>query len=682
MKRIWLYILLFCLSLPLHASVAVGEGTLIAVSDTLDNFVKKTESKDKKPAKVYKSENYGFDANKYAFQKRYRLPDRVKYSNSSLMSHLYFTVGAGVEAISERSNYNYDPGYLFSIGVGKDIAKNHALSVVFRKAGNKMNGSDVKLERYSLQLNHHFHLTRYFLGYNPGRLIDVSSTLGAGYQHSEVYGRSSGSLFAVLGLRNTIRLSNNIHLAIEPHAAIGNAAYNGMLKGESAKDYNVSYGVDLSLSYTLKNEQGGCLHAGKGYMFFEGGLQAIDTDFDLSETIGQYFALGYGRKISGNLALQGALGYSNCNWSRIKTAADFSAGHPEYTYYSKVQYIFARAEMAVDLLPLIFKRTEGSRFALGLSGGYEYGFQWKYSYDINSLEYLSEQISCRYGGFTGAMQFKWRFSKGKALYLSPRLTLVNFSVPYKEPYDYLKKPYTDKRFNLALGMEFSLDAKSSATANVETDMVNSIFQPSMTLSASFGSNYLFVRGQYDGDAGANKNFSLALDYDFHEYFGARFKLGLINHNSSYISRYVETIDKDKYNYTGLCNMSTDVFAAILAAKVNLTNLLCGYDPYNRMNVSFSMGPILTTQLNVAGEIDKGELKLPGSKVKVLRKKNSDLLLGAHVAFNCGYSVTSRLGIFGEMSINIHNNEYMTGPNLDYNPIRSLNVELGVSYKIK
>ena len=682
MKRIWLYILLFSLSLPLYASIAVGEGTLIAVSDTLDNSVKKTESGDKKPAKVYKAENYGFDANKYAFQKRYRQPDKVKYSNSSLLSHLYFTVGAGVEAISERSNYNYDPGYLFSIGVGKDIAKNHALSVVFRKAGNKMNGSDVKLERHSLQLNHHFHLTRYFLGYNPARLLDISSSLGVGYQSAEVQGRSSGSLFAMLGLRNTVRLNNNIHLAFEPFVAIGNTGYNGMLQGASARNYNVSYGLGLSMNYTLKNEQGSYANGGKGYMFVEGGLQALDSDISLSETLGQYFSVGYGRRISDNLALQGAFGYSNGNWECVKTVADLSVGHPAYTYYSRVQYMFARAELAVDLLPIIFRNAGDYRFALGISGGYEYGFQWKYSHDIYSLQYISEQISCTYGGFTGAMQLKWRFSNGKSLYLSPRLTLVNFTVPYKKPYDYLKKAYTDKRFTLALGMEFSLDAKSKAPAEDENNVGNREFQPAMSVSASAGSNYLFERGHYEGDTGFNKNLFLAFDYDFHKYFGARFKLGVINHNSSYIRSYVEVVDNERYVYNGLCNVSTDVFATILAGKVNLTNLLRGYDPNNRMNVSFSAGPIFTTQLSVDGKVDDGELTLPGSQVYVNCIKNSNWLLGVHGALNFGYSVSSNFGIFGEMSVNIHKNEYMGGANLDFNPVRSLNVEFGVSYKIK
>ena len=679
MKHCLTYILFLCLALPQQLLGADNSNWCMLPADTLQQVKKEATAKGKRVK--YKAENYGYDASKYAFQRRYRLPDKVQFSNRGIASHLFVSAGAGVENISTRGRYDYDPGYYYSVAVGKDIAKNHALSIAFRYGINGINGSEIELEKYALQLNHHFHMTRYFLGYNPQRFLDISSTLGVGYQHAEVWGNSTEDVYAMMGLRNTLRLSNNIHLALEPYIIFGGVGYNGMAKHETSKDYNLSYGIGLSLNYTLKNELTGVSPdektiSDKHFMFVEGGIQAIDTDISFSQSLGSCMAVGYGTWLSRKFALQGAVGYSSCKWDEIKTAADLPAGHPEYSYMARVQYLFARAELVANLLSFPSNAGDNdNRFSLNVSGGYEYGFQWKYTTGLS-------QTSCTYGGFTGAVQVKLGLQEGKAVYLSPRLTLVNFAVPYNKPYDYIKKRYTDKRFDLALGLEFGLKRRPLKLDDHDGANADAGFIPSMHVSASIGGNRVLSRGGYNGDTDVNSNISVGYEYQPFKLLGVRAKLNYSTHNFARICGFTETLDGVKYNFEGLCALKYKMLKTSIDLKVDLSNMVHGYNPYRKWNTALYIGPVATHYLGVDGKVDSEELTLQGSSIKVLAKAPEGLYVGLNTAFACGYSITSQWSLFGEANVEIHKNKYLRDHDLDYNPVRVINLEFGVKYRIK
>lgn len=683
MKRFLVYIfLLFSLVLP-QAVFAVSGGGFEYVGDTI-NVADSIHSNKKE---IYEAENRGFDARGFIFQKRYRIPVKTKFDNSKFFSHFYFGVGGGVEHINRRGKYNYDTGSSYSFFIGKDVAKDHSLSVAVRFGNNMVKDNDVELDKLGVQLNYHFHLTRYFLGYNPNRFIDISTTLGVGYQKSEVWKNSAESVYGMLGLRNTVRLSNRVHLALEPYMLFGTSGYNGMQKGDAISSYNVSYGIGLSLIYTLKNELMKVCPTetpmfDRHYMFLEGGTQSIISDIKFSENYGRYLALGYGYWFARHLALQFSGGYSTGNWDKYTTLPNLALGQPQYEYMSKVQYFFARAEVVGNLLTLPIKAKDKDKgFCLAASAGYEYGFQWKYTE-------TSRQTSCYYGGLTAAMQVKWLLPDGKALYLSPRVTFVNFGVPYKIPYDYIEKKYTDKRFNLALGIEFGLKRRPYVKQEGDEDKFRYKkngklkYRQSLSLSASFGSNYIMERGRYKGGKSFNGNGAFALEYQPLKFFGIRLKTDYTTHNFSDLWNYTEKLNGKQYKYKGLWHLKYRVINGMFDLKLDLSNIIHGYDPYRKWDVAIYAGPLLSKHLPFETKIDEGELTLPGSVVTVDRAYPEKLQLGVHGAFNCRYSITRHWGVFGELGVKIHKNEYLWAPYVDYNPLRVIDFELGVSFKIR
>ena len=200
MKRCLVYIfLLFSLVLPQAAS-AVPVGGLESVGDTINVADGLQDDRNSNKKEKYEAENRGFDARGFVFQKRYRIPVKTKFDNSKFFSHFYIGVGGGVEHINRRGKYNYKTGSSYSFFIGKDVAQDHSLSVAFRFGNNMIKDSDIELDKLGVQLNYHFHLTRYFLGYNPNRLIDVSTTIGVGYQKAKVWRNSAESVYGMLGL--------------------------------------------------------------------------------------------------------------------------------------------------------------------------------------------------------------------------------------------------------------------------------------------------------------------------------------------------------------------------------------------------------------------------------------------------------------------------------------------------
>ena len=687
MKRWSIYILLlFLLVLP-QALCAMSYNETFVVADSVNvaDSVKTTNNDNSNG--IYRSDNKGFDARNYAFQKRYRIPVRTKFENSDFLSHFYFGFGAGVEQINRRGRFNYNPGSNYSLFVGKDIVRDHSLSFAVRFGSNAVKNDDVELDKWAMQLNYHFHLTRYFLGYNPNRLIDVSTTLGVGYQNAEVWQKTAHSVYGLVGLRNTVRLSNRVHLAVEPYMIFASSGYNGMQKNETAYDYNASYGVGLSLIYTLKNEFMGIAvdeqpMFDRHYMFVEGGTQSVHSDIKLSENYGRYFAFGYGYWFARYLALQAAAGYSSGNWDKYTTPANLSHGTPQYDYMSKVQYFFGRAEVVANLLTLPMKVKDiEKKFYLGLSAGYEYGFQWKYTE-------TSRQTSCYYGGLTTAIQAKWLLPDGKALYLSPRLTFVNFGVPYKVPYEYIEKKYTDKRFNLALGLEFGLKRRQYVKRENDEEKFKFKengelkFRQALNVYVSGGTNYVMERGRYKGAKALNVNGAFAFEYQPLKYFGVRLKTDYTTHNFNDVWDYTEKIDGKSYNYKGLWHLKFKVVNGIFDVKFDISNMIHGYDPYRKWDVAFYTGLLVAKHLPFETEISKDELTLPGSTISVARSYPKKHFIGAHAALNCKYSITRRWGVFSEFGVKIHENAYFWAPKLDYNPLRVLDLEFGVSFKIR
>lgn len=686
-------LLLFC---------AVFVTTVCAQTDGVQGSdTTKVADKEKRTATQqtgYRAGNYGFNAaERWAMQDRYRGVDSVKYSNRNFFSHLHFGLSVGMNQIAERKDFSFEPGQSFGIIIGKDLNKVHAISLLGEIANYSFKSGKNELETYSLQLNHHFNFTRYYLGYNPYRALELSSTVGVGVQKtdltavnsevSELQGSDELSKYLLLGVLANLRLDSRLSLSVEPHVALATEGYNGALPGYWYSKYNLMYGVRGSLNYEFHNELPANIYADRiffpqNYLFVSGGLQANDASIGLGNTLGAYAGFGFGHWFAKRFALQVSAGYSSGAWDEIITPADEVAMTPEYRYLSRAQYTFGRLEAVANIFKTAkSKENIANSFSLNLLGGYEYGFQWKYKGND-----VADQTNCWYGGPTAALQLKYHSSEGKSLFIEPRVSFINYEIPYKPPYSHIKEEFSDMRFSLALGQEFgimpSLSASRRESENDSLPASRHRFSPEISLFAGAGVNYMFERGYYDAPSRLNMVYAAGVEYQPFAPVGLRLMYDYSNYALNSLTGYAVAANNEIAYKKGLWQKNYRVSSGILDVKFDLTNIFYGYAPGRKWNTSFYVGPMFAKISRVDTKIYDDEVIPEGSSIMLTSKKSGESSLGIHAALNSRYYVTPALGIFGELGVKVYKNEFITEPFLDYNPLRALSMTLGANYRLQ
>ncbi|MBQ3623223.1 MAG: hypothetical protein IJA04_05930, partial [Bacteroidaceae bacterium] len=531
MKRIILkYTLLLCLAMVLLPQANANVSSNFASDSTIINNAKK--SRDVK--KRYVAGNYGFNSVDYVMQSRFRHSDKLQYSNKGLLSHMFIGASFGYEYIADRKDFEYNPDVAWGLTIGKELSKLNAVSLMFKYGSNTDKRTEAIFKRMSLQLNHHFNFTRYYLGYNPFRNLEFISTVGLGVQSGSIWDEDYTSPFLYFGLQTALRLGNNLDFVVEPHVAIGGEGYNGAPKGYYYSKYNVSYGATATLKYTMENELTGSAYVEnmlfpRDYFYFDAGLQSLNANITMYKTIGPSFSLGYGRWMARRFALQAGLGWSAGGWARFKSKLNSDL-------YSKQQFLFGRVEGVVNLFST-FKNIKESNngFSVNLSAGYEFGHMWKY---YTSVE---DQQSDNYGGFTGALRFRYHVGEGKALYLEPRVTFANYGADYGAPYKETKKAALDTRYNLSLGMEYG----SPYLNGVGREELEDEYAPQFSFMVYAGPSYVFNRGTYNGykyKESQSYSFGVGVEYQPFRLFGVR----VLADNSSYGILNMERSSSSKY----------------------------------------------------------------------------------------------------------------------------------------
>ena len=180
----------------------------------------------------------------------------------------------------------------------------------------------------------------------------------------------------------------------------------------------------------------------------------------------------------------------------------------------------------------------------------------------------------------------------------------------------------------------------------------------------------------------NMNGAFAFEYQPLKYFGIRLKTDYTTHNFNDVWAYTESVNGLRFEYEGLWHLKFKVINGICDLKFDLSNMIHGYNPYRKWDIALYGGVLMSKHLPFETELNEGELRLQGSTVSVGRSYPKDILYGIHAALNGKYSITRRWGVFAELGVKIHQNVYIWAPQIDYNPLRVLDLECGVSFKIR
>lgn len=658
------YVLLFC-CMVMVTPFSKAYGSIS--SDRVSTLKSDTSMLHKK---IFRANEYGHNALDMLRQGRYRYSDAVPYSNRGFFSHLSIGASLGADFMLPRYNYDYNPTSMWGLSIGKEINRTNILSLNFLYGKSEIKSDDAYFYRYAIQLNHYFNFTRYYLGYNPYRALELSSMIGAGYQFGDVYERDVTSPYFTLGMKGDIRLGKKVKLAIEPYINVGAEGYNGAEKEYWYSKYNISYGARAAVNYTFSNELNGIIDTipfSRNYMFVTAGLQSLNANIDFINTLAPTLAVGYGRWIGPRFAVQLSAGWSAGGWQRI--VSEDAEGNNQYTLYPKTQYFFGRAEAVFNLFSAL--KEEGMRgFALDVMGGYEFGKLWKYSTN------LDDQYSKNYDGITAALRMKYYHSDGNAFYFEPRVTFANYAKAGEGHYAGVNYRNSDSRYSLALGMEYGNPAMDGKGRIIGED---DEFKPKFSFIAMMGPNYIFNREAFSGGTNINGSYAIGMEYQPFRLFGVRAMM-----DNSVYSFNVPVTEKGGVNgisikSTGIWEKKYYTLSGIFDLKFDLTNMFYGYNKYRKWNSALYLGAVVSSQEKVSGKHVDGPAAI--GDVEFKNVNDGKTFVGGHVAFNTSYKLNDYWKLFGELDMRVYDNSFFVDNSVDFYPVRALAFRLGSSYSL-
>ena len=603
----------------------------------------------------FKPENYGFNAIDLR-QGRFLHSDHIEYKNNKFYDHLSVGVVWHYDKIHERIPQGYSAALNYGLFVEKELNKLHALRLLFYEGSYQQYARSIRMNKYQLELLHSFNWTRFFGGYNPYRKFEAVTNLGLGAFYSNRLDNSEVGPMFIMGAGVHMQLSPLFILGIEPYVALAGDGidHSGSL---NYRKYDVLYGADVSLSYTFHdelNKEERKSYQGNTFVDFGLGVQFEPyTGFHLQpnalsffSTAGPQLKLGIGHWLSSGLAVRATANLSSSNWDKVHIEADKLTNHPAYDI--KLKNVLSNGRLDLLFSPYhFFTGREDNRFDINAIVGWEYGWMIKTAYDPKDL------LRTYYNGFSGGLQFRYDYDGYTALYLEPRITLANYTIPYAEPYqDYVDR-YRDYLLSMTAGLEFAANEHRFLKRVKQPSM----FNPHLSLSLQGGPNYMFVTKEHAGKFYVDYSAGLAGEMQVTPYSGVRV-----------MADYSQLSNRDIYRYTQKMIAGNNVLlsdTALCTGKYGFVNLsadyvfdlgtlLQGYSEHNRWDVALAIGPVYSQRVRKKAVISKDEMLWefrgdhPVATVpEVDHSRVSEHALGVQLGIPVGYRINPHLDVLFE-----------------------------------
>ena len=643
--------LLFCVSLFVVALHTMAQGNI----PTSNN----EESK-------FKADNFGFNAIDLR-QGRFLHSDSVEYKQKKFYDHLSAGVVWHYDKIHERIAQGYGAALNYGVFVEKELNKLHALRLLFYQGTYQQNQRSIRMNKYQMELLYSFNWTRFFGGYNPYRKMEAVTSFGVGGFYSERVDKVEIGPMFIMSAGARMQLSPLFILGIEPYVALAGDGidHSGSL---NYRKYDVLYGTDVSLSYTFHDELSKEQRRGyRGNTFVDFGLGVQlepYTGFHLQPnmlpifaTAGPHLKLGLGHWLSPGFAVRVTGNLSTSNWDNTHIEANLHTNHPAYDI--RLRNMLANGRLDLLFSPYhFFTGREDNRFDINAVVGWEYGWMIKTSYDP------SQPLRTNYDGFSGGLQLRYSYDKYTALYLEPRLTLANYTIPYAGHYqDYVDR-YRDYLFSLSAGLEFAMNEHCFLGKKKQP----SKFNPHLSLSLQGGPQYMFTIKEYAGEPYIDYVAGIAGEMQVSPYSGVRV-----------MADYSMLSNRDIYRYTQQMTVGDNILlrdTALVTGKYGFVNLsadyvfdlgtlLQGYNASNRWDVALALGPVYSHRVKTKAIISndemlwqfKGETPI-ATEPQVDHSRVVDHALGLQLGIPVSYRISPQLDVLFEPRARIFSSDYI------------------------
>lgn len=579
--------------------------------------------------------NVGFDATQQAFQRRYRYPDEVPYEKGWI-KNLSFSVFGGMDQFVPRGDGDFNTGPVAGFGVNWRFARSHSLRTGFQIGtfGRKIDNET--LTRMGVQADYLLNVTSFMKGYNPGRLFEVSTVAGAGYQLVSFLDKKEHVADLHLGLQFKLHPTPHADFYIEPRVSFLTDGIDHSDQKNWHK-YDITYGAVVGMTYYLKPWKpfGGIdlldgeklldntfvsVSAGPQFQ-----ISKLTNELGMTKAIGPHTAVSVGKWLIPGFGLRASLFQSADTW-HSKVMRDDPNSESEYTLYEMSTYAGGRLEAMLDVTSFFYKKdsthTQKPKFSLNLLAGGEVG--------IIRKENGFDPAKGGYTGFTGGMQFKYRLFDDLSVFLEPRVSMASFTLKTgkKEEGRFKAERYTDNLFNLNFGIEVALsdDETRKGRSNDKLDY----FHPSLFVSAGAGMGVPLQM----------KRFRLKNYFDYQAMVAVGYTFTPIS--SVRLSGDFGPYSNDLRNGAIKYNMAS----GSLDYMLNLSNLMMEYDFYRKYDVQLLAGVVGSMRMKPSREVQSEDLNKSG------------FFLGLETGIHASYQVLDFLKVFVEPKARFYSNKLL------------------------
>ncbi len=362
------------------------------------------------------ADSLSFNALEFSMQKRYR-PTNAEFVSEKFTDNTFLRLHAGAWSLFSNSVSGYSQGPVAGLSFGKMLNRFNALSLGLSAGEFRRNTDGVRVWNAGGDITHSFDLTSYFCGYDPSRILRVSTAEGAGFELLRSSGGYGLAVRFFVGLEFSAQVARDLDLFFRPSLMLGTDALDRLSSPAGCHGgYSMDFGLTahfnrFRLSSAAERESFGQWFVRDAFISVSGGAQFQASDL-VSETVGflpsarESLEVSYGRLLTGPLSARLSAFYGRDVWKA------FSDGRQRDCRYGGL-----RGELMFD--PMFWHKGGKGVFSMPLLLGPEAGLMFKPDdgYTIRRL----------YLGLTGGVQLRFNVARHFGLFLEPHFSLVPYS---------------------------------------------------------------------------------------------------------------------------------------------------------------------------------------------------------------------------------------------------------------
>lgn len=660
------------------------------------------ESDNDSIGKSRKNTATNFNALKYVLDKRYHgYGDEF---TGKWDDHLYLLFGLGAtQMVPPAKDYHFNTLTTVQLGVGKEFNEHSSLRLILQNSFGYQQDRDITLNRLGLTAEHLFSLSSYFTGYNPTRLAEFSTIVGAG-AHWSKFGKGirsgmSGELH--LGLQMRFFTGPQGYFNIEPYFGFATDKMD-LNTNKNWRKIDMFYGANLSYVYYLHNNLSP--QARLRYMRdlpddiqlsddkspqpatwrvpwlveFSTGLTMLSSPaLSTGETMGNELAVGVGKWFSPvvGLRLTGALSVTRWNKQPV-TVENGNGGSTSYVRNLNNAYSGVRAEAMFNPLGFLKDFSWDSDLGAYIVAGGMYGW---------IVKYQDERLSCKSEAYTAGIHLWKKLSDGLHLFVEPRYTHYIYKIPYTNVQ--WNKRFSDDGYSVNIGLSVLTRRKAFRRTTGQDDKREATLQGRLSIGLGGGFNIIQTKTSYEGTSSTPYNGVVFGEYQFNAISSVNASFEYMSISRGTIGNYydvnlrAENPAESRVPERGLLRNRYSLGLISIGYGIDLGSLCNGFDSHRRFSLTAYAGPTAILSLGRSTELDGTQAVRSGHAIEVADLPKGKLGLGAHAGLQLSYRVKDNLSVVLKPTVYALGSTDM--PAVDFLKVKFVeSISIGVQYHFK